>query len=127
MYQPPILAAGLLIGGRPIPVNLIMSDRIPSFPATITGVTLYGVDKAIFYFLHNAYMVGQSVLTVFTVPVKENNVARARFIAVILLESPVFEPLCAVDATGELGNHASVNIPALIGTPGYKTGAPVYV
>jgi hypothetical protein len=51
------LAAGFLIGWCPIPINLIMPDRIPSFPATITGVTLDGVDKAVFYFLHDAYMV----------------------------------------------------------------------
>ena len=127
MYQPPILAAGLLIGWRPVPINLIMPDRIPSFPATVAGVALYGVDKAILYFLYNTYMIGQSVLTVSNVPIKEYNVAGARLIAVILPESPVFEPLCAVDATGELGDHASVDIPALIGTPGYKAGAPVYM
>ena len=126
MYQPPS-GGWTLVGWCPIPINLIMSDRIPSFPATIAGIALYGVDKAILYFLYNTYMIGQSVLPISIIPVKENDVARARLVAVILPKPPVFEPLRTIDTTGELGDHASVDIPALIGTPGYKTGTPIYM
>ena len=125
MYQPPI-GGWLLISWRSISKNLIMPDRIPSFPATITGVTLDGVDKAVFYFLNDAYMVNWAILTTFTAPVKEDNIAWARLIAVILPESPIFEPLNPIDASSEFRNHTSVQIPALVGTPTDKTGAPFH-
>ncbi len=57
MYQPPIMAAGLLIGWRPVPVDLIMSDGIPIFPAAIAGVALYGVNDAILHLFHDTNVV----------------------------------------------------------------------
>lgn len=125
MYQPPI-GGWLLIGWCPVPINFIVPDRIPSFPTAIAGVAFDGVDKAAFYFLHNAYMVNRSILTIFTAPVKENNVAWARLIAVILPESPIFEPLNSIDTSCKFRDHASIQIPALVGTPTDKASTPLH-
>ncbi len=57
MYQPPIMAAGLLIGWSSIPEDLIVSDGIPIFPAAIAGVALYGVDDAVLHLFHDTNVV----------------------------------------------------------------------
>ena len=86
MYQPPI-GGWLLIGWCSVPVDFIMTNGIPPFPAAIARIALYSVDKAVLYLLYDAYMICQTVLTILIVPVKENNIARTRLIAVILPES----------------------------------------
>ena len=62
MYQPPIMAAGFLIGGSTVPVNLIVPYGIAVLPAAIAGIALYGVDHSVLHLLHNAHMVGKAVL-----------------------------------------------------------------
>ena len=62
MYQPPIWAAGLSVGWGAIPVNLIMAYGVAVLPAAIAGVALHGVDKAVLHLLHDAHMVGRTVL-----------------------------------------------------------------
>ena len=62
MYQPPIWAAGLSVGWGAIPVNLIMAYGVAILPAAIAGVALHGVDKAVLHLLHDAHMVGKTVL-----------------------------------------------------------------
>ena len=62
MYQPPILAAGLLVGRCSIPVNFIMTYGVAVLPTAIAGVALHGVDKAILHLLHDAHMIGKAVL-----------------------------------------------------------------
>ena len=75
MYQPP-LGGWFLVGRCSVPINLIMPNGVPPFPATITRVALHGVDKTVLNFLHDTYMVGQPVLrprnTPWIVPIKEN-------------------------------------------------------
>ena len=87
MYQPPILAAGLLVGRSPVPVNLIVSNGVAPFPAAIAGVALHGVDHPVLHLLHDAHMVGKAVLgagAALVVPIKVDDVAGARLIAVVL-------------------------------------------
>ena len=130
MYQPQKRLA-FLIGGCPIPINLIMPHGIVILPASIAGVALYGVDDTVLHLLHDAHMVRNTVLrpgiAARIVPIKENQIAGARFIAVVLPKSPVLEPLGAGDTPGKLWDHACVNIPALIGTPTDKAGAPLHM
>ena len=73
MYQPPIMAAGFLIGGSTVPVNLIVTYGVAVLPAAIAGVALHGVDKAVLHLLHDAHMVGKAVLgagATLVVPIK---------------------------------------------------------
>ena len=125
------MAAGLLISRSSVPINLIIANRIVGLPAPVAGVALYGVDDTVFHLLHNAHMVGYTVLrpgvSARIVPIKENQVAGARLIAVALPKSPIFEPLGASDTPGKFRDHTCINIPALIGAPTDKAGAPLYM
>ena len=56
------MAAGFLIGGSTVPVNLIVPYGIAVLPAAIAGIALYGVDHSVLHLLHNAHMVGKAVL-----------------------------------------------------------------
>ena len=76
-----------LIGWRAVPVNLEIAHGVAVFPAPIAGVALYGVDKAVLHLLHDAHMVGKAVLgagTALVVPIKVDDVAGARLVAVVL-------------------------------------------
>ena len=53
---------GWSVGWRPVPVNLIVAYGVAVLPAAIAGVALHGVDHSVFYFLHDAHMVGKAVL-----------------------------------------------------------------
>src|SRR5699024_2884490 len=72
-----------LIGRGAVPVNLIVANGVAVLAHRIARVALYGVDTAILNFLHNAYMVGLPVLAPI-VPIKKDDVAGARLIAVVL-------------------------------------------
>ena len=117
------------VGRSAVPVNLIMTYGIAVLPAAIAGVTLHGVDKAVLHLFHDTHMVGKAVLgagAALVVPIKVDDVAGAGFIAVVLPESPVFEPIRAGNTARRPGDHASVQIPALVGAPTDKTGAPLH-
>ena len=97
--------------------------------AAIAGIALDGVDNAVFAFLHDADMIGLTILragTAFVVPIEENDLTDRWFKAAVLPLSTVFEPLHSIDAACELRNNAAVEIAALIGTPRNKAGAPFY-
>ena len=83
-----------------------MPHRILSLPAAIAGIALDGIDKAVFAFLHNAHMVGLSVLgaggAIGGIPIIEDNHARCRLNAVVSPLSTVFEPLDTIHAACEL-------------------------
>ena len=72
-----------LIGRGAVPVNLIVPNGVAVLAHRIAGVAFYCVDTSILDFLHNAYMVGLPVLASI-IPVKKDDVAGARLIAVIL-------------------------------------------
>ena len=51
-----------MIGRCPIPINLVISDRIVGLSAAIAGVALHGVNKAVLHLFHDTHMVGHTVL-----------------------------------------------------------------
>lgn len=114
---------GLLIGGCAIPVNLIVSHGVAVLTHRVARVALHRVDAAI---LHNPHMVGRTVLASI-IPVKKDDVAGARLIAVILPQPTLLEPGNTLGRAGrKLRDHAGFDITALIGAPAYKAGAPFH-
>ena len=105
--------------------HLIMSHGVAVLADRIAGVPFNGVNTPVLHLLDNAGMVGKPVLPVFIVPVKEDNHAGGRFGAAVQPLAPVLEPLYAIDAPGIFGDHAGVNIAALVGTPGNETRTPL--
>lgn len=106
-----------------------MSHGILVLSAAIAGIALYGVDNAVFAFLHDADMIGLPILragAAFVVPIKEDDLTGGRFKAAILPLSTIFEPLHPIDTACELRDNAAVDIATLIGTPAYKAGAPFH-
>ena len=99
------MAAGFLIGWGAVPVNLIVAYGIAVLPAAIAGVALHGVDHSVLHLLYDAHMVGKAILgagTSLVVPIEVNYISWAGFIAVILPQAPVFEPIRAGD-TSQIG------------------------
>ena len=127
MYPPPEVTAGFLVGRRPIPVNLIMAYGVAVLPAAIAGVALHGVDKAVLHLLprcphgRQGRPGGRSYPYC---PNQSDDVAGTGFIAVVLPQASVFEPIRAGDTARRLWDHVSVQIPALVGAPTDKAGAP---
>ena len=106
-----------------------MPHGILLLSAAIAGIALYGVDNAVFAFLHDADMIGLPILragTAFIVPIEENDLTSGRFKAAVLPLPTVFEPLYPISAACEFRYHAAVDIAALIRTPTYKAGTPFY-
>ena len=60
--MPPGRTAPCLIGGNTITKDFIIAHRILVLSAAIAGITLDGIDNTVFAFLHDAHMVGLSVL-----------------------------------------------------------------
>lgn len=109
-----------------VPVNLIVPNGVAVLAHGIAGVAFYGVDTSILDFLHNAHMVRRTILAAI-IPIKENNVTRARLIAIVLPQPALLEPGNTLGRAGcKFRDHAGFNITALIGTPAYKAGAPFY-
>ena len=104
-----------------------MSNGVLAFPAGIAGIAFHGIDDPALHLFHNAYMVRSSVLAfVLIIPIEKDQVAGAWFIAAVLPQSSLPEPLDADGAACELGDDAGVQIAALIGTPGNKSRAPIH-
>lgn len=106
--------------------HFIIPNGILPLPAGIAGVSLHDVNHTVFHLFHDAYMVCTSVLAVFIIPIKEDNVSRLRFIISSLPLTITLEPAYTVHTAGEFWNQTAVDIPALVGTPGHKAGAPLY-
>ena len=115
-----------LIGRGAVPVNLIVPNGVAVLAHRIAGVAFYGVDAAILNFLHNTHMVGLPVLTSI-IQVKEDDVAGARLVAVVLPQPTLLEPGNTLGRAGrKLRDNAGFNIAALIGAPAHKAGAPFH-
>ena len=106
--------------------DLIIPHRIAPLAAIIGGVALNGVNSAVFYLFHDAHMICISVLSIFIIPVEEDNHAGAGFKAVADPLAPAFEPLYTVDTAGEFGDDTGTDIAALIGAPTHEAGAPFH-
>lgn len=128
--MPPGRTASCLIGRNTITKDFVIAHRILSLPAAVAGITLHGIDNAVFTFLHDTHMVGLSVLrargAVRGIPIEEDNHARCRINAVVSPLSTVFEPLDTIHAACELRNNTIFDIAALVGAPAYKAGTPFY-
>ena len=93
-----------------VPIDFIVTNRVTVLTAAIAGVTLDSVDEAILHLLHDTNMVGRTILAAI-IPIEKDNVARARLIAVVLLQSALLEPRHTLRGTGrKLRNDASFNI-----------------
>ena len=119
----------LLIGRNPVAQDFIVAYSIMVFTAAIARVSFDGVNNAVFNPLNDSSMIGFSILrtgAAFVVPIEEDNHTGCRFDIVICPLATILEPIDAVDAACVFGNDASLDIPALISAPRYKTGAPFY-
>ena len=118
------------VGRHTITQNLIIADGVAAFSASIAGVALDGINHAIFHPCDDAHMIGLTILgargAIRGIPVEEDNHAGNRCGGVICPQSPIPKPLHAIDTSGKLGNHAHVNITALVCAPGYKAGTPFH-
>ena len=113
----------------PIAENLIITNRVLIDAAAIAGVTLDGVDNAVFDFLDDTNMIGLAVLRTRAAPVipieKDNHAGRGLHGVIRPLPTHP-EPLDAVDASGELGNDTGVDIAAFVCAPADEAGTPLH-
>lgn len=128
--MPPGRTASCLIGGNTITKDFIIAHRILPLTAAITGISLDGIDNAVFAFFHDTHMVGLSVLgtgrTIRGIPIKEDKQTRCRFYTVVGPLATILEPLDAIYTACEFGNNTGVNIAALVGAPAHKSGTPFH-
>ena len=85
---PAVFAAGFFLFGQlilrgSVPIDLIITNRIAILAAAIAGVALDSVDAAILHLLHDAHMIGRTILAAI-IPIEKDNVAGSRLIAVVL-------------------------------------------
>lgn len=117
-----------LVGDYAISENFIIANRVLIDAAAIAGVTLDGIDDAVFDFLNDTDMVGLTVLragTALVVPIEEDDHAGRGLHGVIRPLPTLPEPLDTVDTTCELRNDTGVDIAAFICTPADEAGAPL--
>lgn len=106
-----------------------MTYAVLVYPTAITGVSLNGINDTVFDFLDNTGVVGLSILRTrrtLVIPIKENNHSGDRLGRAVYPLSTIFEPLDAVDTSGELGNDTGVDIAAFVRTPADEAGAPLH-
>lgn len=60
--MPPGRTASCLIGGNTITKDFIIAHRILPLTAAITGISLDGIDNAVFACFHDTHMIGLPVL-----------------------------------------------------------------
>lgn len=112
-----------------VPQDFIMSHRVLIDPAAVTGVTLDGVDDAVFDLLDDTDMIGLTVLrarAALVVPIEEDDHAGRGLHGVIRPLPTLPEPLDTVDTACELRNDTGVDIAAFVRTPADEAGAPLH-
>ena len=117
-----------IVGDYAIAENFIMANRVLIDAAAVAGVTLDGVDNAVFDFLDDANMISLTVLwagAALVVPIEEDNHAGRGLHGVIRPLASIPEPLDTVDTACELRNDTGVDIAAFICTPADEAGAPL--
>lgn len=118
-----------LVGDYAISENFIMANRVLIDAAAVAGVTLDGVDNAVFDFLDDANMISLTVLwagAALVVPIEEDNHAGRGLHGVIRPLPTLPEPLDTVDTACELRNDTGVDIAAFVRTPADEAGAPLH-
>ena len=119
----------MLVVRHPISENFIMANRVLIDAGAVAGVTLDGVDNAVFDLLDDTDMIGLAVLRTGAapvVPIEEDNHAGRGLHGVIRPLPTLPEPLDAVDTACELGNDTGVDIAAFVRTPADEAGAPLH-
>src|SRR5699024_4718303 len=111
----------LICNGHTVPFNLPITHGVRILTHLVVGIALYGVDPAIFYFLHDAYVVGDERIA--AIPLEENDHSRFRGCGTWEPLAPVLKPFDAHATAGEFGENARVQVAALIGAPADKYGA----
>ena len=84
--------------------NFIMTNRVLIDAAAVAGVTLDGVDDAVFYLLDDTDMIGLTVLrtgAALVVPIEEDNHTRYRFLRTVKPLTTLLEPIYAVVRVGQ--------------------------
>lgn len=118
-----------LVGDYAISENFIMANRVLIDAAAVAGVTLDGVDNAVFDFLDDANMISLTVLwagAALVVPIEEDNHAGRGLHGVIRPLPTLPEPLDTVDTACELRNDTGVDIAAFVCAPADEAGAPLH-
>ena len=118
-----------LVGNYAISENFIMANRVLIDAAAVAGVTLDGVDNAVFDFLDDANMISLTVLwagAALVVPIEEDNHAGRGLHGVIRPLPTLPEPLDTVDTACELRNDTGVDIAAFVCAPADEAGAPLH-
>ena len=118
-----------LVGDYAISENFIMANRVLIDAAAVAGVTLDGVDNAVFDFLDDANMISLTVLwagAALVVPIEEDNHAGRGLRGVIRPLPTLPEPLDTVDTACELRNDTGVDIAAFVCAPADEAGAPLH-
>lgn len=118
-----------LVGDYAISKNFIIANRVLIDATAIAGVTLDGIDDAVFDFLNDTDMVGLTVLragTALVVPIEEDDHAGRGLHGVIRPLPTLPEPLDTVDTTCELRNDTGVDIAAFVCAPADEAGAPLH-
>ena len=103
-----------LVGDYAISENFIMANRVLIDAAAVAGVTLDGVDNAVFDFLDDANMISLTVLwagAALVVPIEEDNHTGRRLCAVIHSQATLLAPLYAPHAIHIFWYDTGVNIP----------------
>ena len=121
LMYPAVFAAGpflfdQLICRGSIPIDFIVTNRVTVLTAAIAGIAFDGVDTAILHFLHDANMIGRTVLTSI-IPIKKDNIACRWLIASALPLPIATKPVHTVRTKGKFRYDAAVQIAALVGTP----------
>lgn len=118
-----------LVGDYAISENFIIANRVLIDAAAIAGVSLDGVDDAVFNFLDDTDMVGLTILRAgpaLIIPAKEDNHPGRGLHGVIRPLPTLPEPLDTVDTAGELRNDTGVDIAAFVCAPADEAGAPLH-
>lgn len=111
------MAAGFLIGRGSVSEDFVIAYCIALLSTTVPGVAFYRVNIAVLDLLHDTNMVRRSVLPIFIVPIKEDNIPGPGLIGIALPKAVFREPSGPDWTTGELGNDPVVNIATFVCTP----------
>ena len=114
--------SNFLICRDTISVDYAASDRITSLLTFIPRVTLNGIDRTIFAFLHDPCVVDCSI----SLPVKEDEITCCQLIIPTLPLSIVPKPIHTIWTKGIFRYDSAFQIAALFGTPRYNAGTPFH-
>lgn len=102
-----------------------IGQGVTPFPASVVRIALDGIDSPILDFLHNPHVVGFPIQAIRS-PIEKDNITGAGFAASVLPQAAGFEPFLSRPHIGKFRDNVCVDIPALVGAPTHKAGAPLH-